>query len=100
MALEQTKTYTIEEFERFLALPENADRLFELIDGEIVEKMPTEEHGLIKVNIATELRNFTKPLGLGRVTSEPRARQTPDNRYNSRLPRSITPSPARNARFH
>ena len=44
MALEQTKTYTIEEFERFLALPENADRLFELIDGEIVEKMPTEEH--------------------------------------------------------
>lgn len=85
MALEQTKTYTVEEFERFLALPENADRLFELIDGEIVEKMPTEEHGLIQVNVAAELRNYAKPRELGRVTVEPR-HQTPEDRYNSRLP--------------
>jgi Uma2 family endonuclease len=47
--------------------------------------MPTEQHGLIQVNIATELRNHTKPRSLGRVTAEPR-HQTPDDRYNSRLP--------------
>ena len=85
MALEQTKTYTVEEFERFLALPENADRLFELIDGEIVEKMPTEEHGLVGSNINAHLWNFNHQHKLGRVTIEPR-HQTPDNRYNSRLP--------------
>lgn len=27
---------------RFLTLPENADCRFELIDGEIIEKMPTQ----------------------------------------------------------
>ncbi len=85
MAVEQTKTTTIEEFERFLALPENADRLFELIDGEIVEKMPTEQHGLIGSNLNAHLWMFNRQHKLGRVTIEPR-HQTPDNRYNSRLP--------------
>lgn len=28
------------EFEAFIQRPENADRLFELINGEIVEKVP------------------------------------------------------------
>jgi Uma2 family endonuclease len=85
MAVEKTRQYTVEDFERLIALPENSDRLLELIDGEIVEKMPTEQHGLVQVNIATELRNHTKPRNLGRVTAEPR-HQTPDDRYNSRLP--------------
>lgn len=85
MAVEKTKQYTVEDFERYIALPENSDRLLELINGEIVEKVPTELHGLIQVNIATELRNYTKPRTLGRVTAEPR-HQTPDDRYNSRLP--------------
>ncbi|MCL4880357.1 MAG: hypothetical protein KJ064_27135 [Anaerolineae bacterium] len=40
-----TKLYTIEEFEHILGLPENRDRLLELIEGEIVEKMVTQEHG-------------------------------------------------------
>lgn len=30
----------LEQFHDFIVLPENADRLFELINGEIVEKMP------------------------------------------------------------
>ena len=37
----QHKLITLEEFEAFTQLPENADRIFELIDGEIVEKMPS-----------------------------------------------------------
>lgn len=29
----ERKLYTVEEFERFIAQPENADRLFELVEG-------------------------------------------------------------------
>jgi Uma2 family endonuclease len=48
MALPATKTYTIAEFEAFIARPENRDRSFELIHGLIVEKaMPTDEHATI-----------------------------------------------------
>lgn len=78
----QTRTYTIEEFEQFIALPENADRRFELIDGEIVEKVPTEEHGVIAARILMWLER----LGLlGRVAVEPRHRM-PEDRRNSRIP--------------
>src|ERR1700712_1468209 len=85
MAVQETKTYTVEEFEHYIALPENSDRLFELIDGEIVEKMPTEQHGLIQINLGSEIRAHAKANNLGRVTAESR-HQTRDNRYNSRLP--------------
>ena len=36
----QIAPITIEQLQQQAALPENADRLFELIDGEMVEKMP------------------------------------------------------------
>jgi Uma2 family endonuclease len=39
MAVEK-QLHTIEDFVAFTEQPENADRLFELINGEIVEKMP------------------------------------------------------------
>ena len=40
----------------------------ELIRGVLCETMPTGmEHGEIVVNLATELRNFVKPLRLGRL---------------------------------
>jgi Uma2 family endonuclease len=34
------KSYTFDEFMTFIDLPENRARIFELIDGEMVEKMP------------------------------------------------------------
>ncbi len=37
---EKSKLYTMDEFKEFVARPENADRLFELINGEISEVMP------------------------------------------------------------
>ncbi len=43
----QTKPITSEAFLAFTLLPENEGRRFELIDGEIVEKMPTQLHALI-----------------------------------------------------
>ncbi len=39
MAVEK-QIITIEDFKQFVNEPENSDRLFELIDGEIIEKMP------------------------------------------------------------
>ena len=40
----------------------------ELIRGVLYETMPTgREHGRILINLGAELRNFTKPRGLGRV---------------------------------
>jgi Uma2 family endonuclease len=37
---EQSRLYTMEEFKEFVSRPENSDRLFELINGEIIEVTP------------------------------------------------------------
>lgn len=76
---------TTEEFEIFLQQPENQERLFELIHGEIVEKMPTEEHGIIVINIGTAIRIFLKQTQIGRVGAEVRYR-LPNDRFNARMP--------------
>lgn len=76
---------TIDKFEHFLAVAENQDRLFELINGEIVEKMPTEEHGYIAGNVITAINNFAKPRKLGRAGVEVRHR-LPQDPLNSRMP--------------
>ena len=72
-------------FVAFLALPENANRRFELINGEIVEKVLTEEHSLIAGNLYFALRLFVEPKGLGRVLFEVR-HQVPGDEHNARLP--------------
>lgn len=81
----QERLVTVEEFEEFLAQEENSDQYFELIDGEIVEKVPTEEHGMIAGNIYGNVWTCVKANKLGRVTIEVRHRN-PEDRYNSRQP--------------
>lgn len=76
---------TIGEFEIFLALPANKNRLCELIAGRPVEKMPTEEHGKIAVNIVFELERAVRKRKTGRVAVEVR-HQMPEDKYNSYLP--------------
>jgi Uma2 family endonuclease len=85
VASKRRKLHSIDEFEAFIGLPENADRLFELINGEIVEKVPTEEHSLIVGNPYYVLRVFVDERGLGRVAFEVR-RKMPDDAHNARLP--------------
>ena len=80
----QPKIHTVEDFERFIALPENDDRLFELINGEIVEKLPTEAHGTYAANIVIELGTYKKQNS-GRISVEARYRPEDDIR-NDRLP--------------
>ena len=81
----QSQLYTVDEFERLLEQPENSDRLLELIDGEIVEKMPTEEHGIVVLKIGSRLLIFVDLTKIGRVGVEIRHRNPEDN-YNDRLP--------------
>lgn len=85
MSVQQERLYTVEEFEQFLEQPSNSERLLELIDGEIIEKMPTEEHGETTALIAAALIAFVRPNELGRVGVEVRHRMPQDDR-NSRLP--------------
>jgi Uma2 family endonuclease len=81
-----TKLYTVEEFEAFMTQPENHDRNFELIHGEIVEKsMPTELHGVITGRIFGEIYIHLKQHPGGRLGPEIRNRM-PDDNHNSRQP--------------
>ncbi|MBK8027338.1 MAG: Uma2 family endonuclease [Chloroflexi bacterium] len=68
---------SIEQFEAFLARPENRDRRFELIDGEIIEKpMPTDEHGFIVHVFSGEFYIYFREHPIGRATIEARVRPT------------------------
>ena len=52
-----SKAMTYEEFIAFALLPENAERNFEFLDGEIFEKMPgTTENSGISANLVFEVR--------------------------------------------
>lgn len=81
-----TKRYTVEEFEAYIALPEHADRRFELIDGEVVEKMPTELHSLLGGNLYFAFRLFLRTNELGQITYETRHRASKDDIHNDRIP--------------
>lgn len=76
---------TADEFEHMIDLPENSDRLLELIHGEIVEKMPTQEHGTIASNIDFALGLYNRQHKLGRLGVEVRQR-LPNDQLNSRMP--------------
>jgi Uma2 family endonuclease len=78
------KLYNLQAFEEFIARPENRDRLFELVHGEIVEKMPTQKHGVINGRIIGELYLYSKIHG-GYVAPEVR-HQMPGDEHNARLP--------------
>ncbi|MCL4858574.1 MAG: Uma2 family endonuclease [Caldilineaceae bacterium] len=84
-ATHQQQAVTVDDFERLLEHPENRDRLLELIHGEVVEKMPAEEHGLIAGNLVFALSAYNRQHKLGRVGVEVRHR-LPDDRHNSRMP--------------
>jgi Uma2 family endonuclease len=87
--MEQTlvlsREYNTEEFEQFLRASENRDRLFELIEGEIVEKMPTLEYGYLAALFAGLLNLFARPKRLGYAAVEARYSLKSDKR-NARLP--------------
>jgi Uma2 family endonuclease len=69
MVLDQIRRVTIQEFDQFIARPENASRNFELIAGEIVEKMVSNPRSSsIGVFVGGFLSVFVFQNDLGRVT--------------------------------
>lgn len=84
MAVQQ-KLYTVEEFHRFLEQPQNANRRFELIHGEIVEMSPTQQHGKIAGILHGELYIFLKQHALGHLMTET-SYQMPGDEHNERIP--------------
>jgi len=90
-------TMSLSGFEAFLARPENTGRRFELIDGEPVEKMVSEVHGILVMYLGAMLINYTLANPIARITTEvhhhaPKAPETiyqPDiavTRYDRALP--------------
>ncbi|MBL8130922.1 MAG: Uma2 family endonuclease [Anaerolineae bacterium] len=83
---DRVRLYTADEFERFVVLPENAEKALELIRGEIVEKpMPTEEHGNIVDNASLPIRLHLKQNRLGRGGPEIRY-HAPDDPHTTLMP--------------
>lgn len=62
------KRYTSEEFHAFIERPENRDRLFELIDGVIVQKTASFTPSRIAARIVRLVGNYVDDHDLGYVT--------------------------------
>lgn len=94
----QHRTITLEEYHAICDLPENADKILELIDGEIVEKMPSYEPSNIAGWIVTfiNMHLLVNPIGstttsdVGYVLSEDRV-LIPDVGYISNEHRGDKP---------
>ena len=81
----QTKPVTAEAFIAFLLQPENEGRRFELINGEIVEKMPTQLHALIATLFIFKLSLYFQNSPIGWVFSELRIK-LPNDDLNDTIP--------------
>jgi Uma2 family endonuclease len=65
----QTTTLTVAEFLQIEALPENADRILELVNGEVVEKMVSFTPSEIALTIGTHLKLYLFQHPIGRATA-------------------------------
>ena len=82
MALHKTPD-PVEEFEAFVDLPENADRLFEFIGGEIVEVPSNPFSSFIASIFLTAIMTFVRQNNLGYVTGEAGGYMVSGERYAS-----------------
>ncbi len=65
------KLMTADEFWEFVQRPENQDRSFELIRGEVVEvSRPRRPHGIIVVRLGSLLDRYAESVGHGYVVTE------------------------------
>jgi Uma2 family endonuclease len=99
----RTKPATNSEFDRFLKLPENAGRNFELIAGEIVEKMVSSPRSsAIGVLVAGLVAVHVRQRDLGRVTGADggyvvgKEKYIPDAAFISRTRQPVQPDEAYN----
>ena len=81
MTLHERVKFTLEEFERIIDLPENADKLFEFIGGEIVEVPSKPYASAIGYNVGTEIGLYVQDNKLGHVTGEAGGYMVAGERY-------------------
>lgn len=81
----QEQLIGVDEFETFIARPENRDRRFELIQGEIVEKLPTQLHGYITAQFVIEIGLYLRQTPIANIFVEARHRPVGDTK-NDRVP--------------
>lgn len=67
MAIQQ-KTYTLDEYRAFCELPQNRDRLFELLNGEIVEKMASFTPSKIGMTVGFFFKLYLREHDIGYIT--------------------------------
>lgn len=79
------ETMFLAEFDELIRQPENADRRFELINGEMVEKMPTQLPSAIVQALAGFFFLFLRANPIGRAYPEARY-QIPGDRHNAHIP--------------
>jgi Uma2 family endonuclease len=72
---------TVEEFERFVMQPENADRRFEYIEGEIVEVVTDSFCSLVALRIGGRIMTYVEDHDLGYVLGADGGYQVGDDRY-------------------
>ncbi len=65
----ETKQLTVEEFEKFAAAPENADKTLEFVGGRIVEEVSNNYSSLLASFLNTMINLFVLQHQLGYVTS-------------------------------
>jgi Uma2 family endonuclease len=61
----QTRAYTVEEFDQFAALPENAERRLEYIGGEIIDVVSNSYSSEVAVNISFFIKLYLRQHGIG-----------------------------------
>lgn len=76
-----TKPITIEDFDRFIQHPDNADKLFEFIAGEVVEVPSNPYSSYIASRFNRRLAAFVEDHDLGFVTGEAGGYQVSGERY-------------------
>lgn len=69
MAIDK-QLYTLDEYHRIIDMPENQDRILELIDGELVEKMPSFTPSRIASRISYKFNRYLEDRPIGYITGE------------------------------
>ena len=77
----QTHNTTLEEYLRFIALPENDDRRFEYVEGEITEVVSNNYCSMVAARIAGEMFVYIKGTDLGYILGADGGFQVGEDRY-------------------
>ena len=77
----QARNYTVEEFDQFVDLPINVDKLFEFIGGEIIEVPSNPYSSKIAATLLIEIGIYLKKNNLGHLTGEAGGYMVSGERY-------------------